>query len=69
MQHVTDAFDGAAGDGQVREVAFDELDGLDVAQIPPLAGAQIVDDADTLSAPVKLLDEVRSDESCSTSNQ
>jgi hypothetical protein len=62
MQDVVDALDGASRDVQIGQISLHELDVGDVRKIAPLAGGQIVHDADALPAADKFLRQMRTDE-------
>jgi hypothetical protein len=62
VQHVLAAGHGLAGDRDVGQVSFEELDVAQVFYIALLPGNQGIRDADAVSAAKKLLRKVRSNE-------
>jgi hypothetical protein len=62
MQHIVDIPNGGLGDVRYGDIPFDELDPAKLFEISPLAGDEVVDDADRVTPADELFREVRADE-------
>ena len=61
MQHVVDALHRTACYVELGEITFNELDSRHMSDVLPLAGGEVIDDADALTATDELFHEVRTD--------
>jgi hypothetical protein len=62
MQHVIHSGGGPAGDLEIGQIAFDELDVRQMSEIVPVTGRKIVDNADPLASPYEFFGEMRTNE-------